>query len=74
LGRKGMRRRIAYERLFFDVLRDRRILFIDAREIELAWRWVDGVAASWAGAPLLRYPAGGAGPRSDFADSFAPLV
>jgi glucose-6-phosphate 1-dehydrogenase len=76
LAKKGIRRRIAYERLFFDALHDRRTLFVNREEIDLAWRWVDGIAASWTprNCPLVSYPAGSWGPRSDFTDRFAPLA
>ena len=43
----GGRRRIAYERLLLDVLADNPALFVRRDEVELAWAWIDGIAASW---------------------------
>lgn len=57
----GGRRRIAYERLLADALADNPSLFVRRDEVELAWAWIDGVAASWSGPPLA-YPAGSWGP------------
>ncbi|MBA3810408.1 MAG: glucose-6-phosphate dehydrogenase [Caulobacteraceae bacterium] len=60
----GARRRIAYERLLLDVLADHPALFVRHDEVELAWAWIDAVAASWTDhdpAPKS-YAAGGWGP------------
>ena len=65
----GGRRRIAYERLLLDVLACNPALFVRRDEVELAWAWVDGVAAAWreAGLPPKPYAAGSWGPAGAFA-------
>ncbi|MDP3177202.1 MAG: glucose-6-phosphate dehydrogenase, partial [Spirochaetaceae bacterium] len=53
----------AYERLLADALAGDATLFIRSDEAEGAWRIVDALEEAWSGgAPLLRYPAGSAGP------------
>ncbi|MGI9345218.1 MAG: glucose-6-phosphate dehydrogenase, partial [Gammaproteobacteria bacterium] len=37
----------AYERLLLDVLRTNSTLFIRSDELELAWKWVDGIVDIW---------------------------
>ncbi|HWF00196.1 MAG TPA: glucose-6-phosphate dehydrogenase [Caulobacteraceae bacterium] len=68
LGGDG-RRRIAYERLFLDVLAGNPSLFVRRDEVELAWAWIDGVAGAWneLGAPPRAYAAGSWGPPGAFA-------
>ena len=58
------RRRIAYERMLLDVLRDNPALFVRRDEIEASWRWIDGIADGWreAGLAVRRYAAGSWGP------------
>ncbi len=65
----GGRRRIAYERLFLDVLAGNPALFVRRDEVELAWAWIDGVAASWndLGMAPRSYAAGSWGPPGAFA-------
>jgi glucose-6-phosphate 1-dehydrogenase len=65
----GGRRRIAYERLLLDVLADNPALFVRRDEVELAWAWVDGVAATWADLAIVPkpYAAGSWGPAGAFA-------
>jgi glucose-6-phosphate 1-dehydrogenase len=63
------RRRIAYERLFLDVLAGNPALFVRRDEVELAWAWIDGVSAAWNDLPLAprSYAAGSWGPPGAFA-------
>lgn len=65
----GARRRIAYERLLLDVIHGNSTLFVRRDEVEEAWKWVDGVAQSWADAGMApkTYPAGSWGPPGAFA-------
>ncbi|HZZ34074.1 MAG TPA: glucose-6-phosphate dehydrogenase, partial [Caulobacteraceae bacterium] len=65
----GGRRRIAYERLLLDVMADNPALFVRRDEVELAWAWIDGVAATWTdlGIPPKPYAAGSWGPAGAFA-------
>jgi glucose-6-phosphate 1-dehydrogenase len=65
----GGRRRIAYERLFLDILAGNPALFVRRDEVELAWSWIDGVAAAWndLGQPPRSYAAGSWGPPGAFA-------
>jgi glucose-6-phosphate 1-dehydrogenase len=65
----GGRRRIAYERLLLDVMADNPALFVRRDEVELAWAWIDGVAATWAelGMAPKPYAAGSWGPAGAFA-------
>jgi glucose-6-phosphate 1-dehydrogenase len=65
----GARRRIAYERLFLDVMHGNSTLFVRRDEVEEAWRWVDGVADAWAAAGMAPkpYAAGSWGPAGAFA-------
>ncbi|MBL8517912.1 MAG: glucose-6-phosphate dehydrogenase [Betaproteobacteria bacterium] len=63
------RRRIAYERMLLDVLRDNSALFLRRDEIEAAWQWVDGIIAGWkeAGLAPKPYSAGTWGPSAAIA-------
>ena len=65
----GGRRRIAYERLFLDVLNGQQGLFVRRDEVETAWAWIDSVEAAWAedGAAPRPYAAGSWGPHGAFA-------
>jgi glucose-6-phosphate 1-dehydrogenase len=58
------RRRIAYERMLLDVLRDNPALFVRRDEIEAAWCWIDGIIDGWRAARQrpVPYAAGGPGP------------
>lgn len=55
----------AYERLLLDVIEGNPTLFMDREEVELAWKWCDGVLQSWEdeSMPMHRYPAGSWGPK-----------
>lgn len=61
---RAQRRRIAYERLLLDALAGNLTLFVRADEVEAAWAWIDGIAASWRelGTAPEAYAAGSAGP------------
>jgi glucose-6-phosphate 1-dehydrogenase len=63
------RRRIAYERLFLDVLSGNQSLFVRRDEVELAWAWIDGVSRAWneLGMAPRSYAAGSWGPPGAFA-------
>lgn len=54
----------AYERLLLDVIAGDSTLFMDREEVELAWKWCDGVLDAWKddSMPMLSYPAGTWGP------------
>jgi glucose-6-phosphate 1-dehydrogenase len=41
------RRRIAYERLLLEAIRDNQTLFVRRDEIEAAWSWIDGIIDGW---------------------------
>lgn len=54
----------AYERLLLDAIIGETSLFAREDEVDLSWKFVDPIIASWGadGAPLYHYPAGGWGP------------
>jgi glucose-6-phosphate 1-dehydrogenase len=54
----------AYERLLMAVVRGDLALFMRRDEVEVAWRWVDGIVRAWGevSPPLYAYPAGTEGP------------
>ena len=68
-SQSGGRRRIAYEKLFLDVFRGDRTLFVRRDEVEQAWKFIDGVSAAWAAASIepAPYAAGTWGPQSSSA-------
>jgi len=68
-SQSGGRRRIAYEKLFLDVFRGDRTLFVRRDEVEQAWKFIDGVSAAWAAANIepAPYAAGTWGPQSSSA-------
>ena len=55
----------AYERLLLDVIEGNSTLFMDREEVELAWKWCDGVLDAWKDEtmPMFSYPAGTWGPE-----------
>ncbi|WP_297513457.1 glucose-6-phosphate dehydrogenase [uncultured Caulobacter sp.] len=65
-SQSGGRRRIAYEKLFLDVFRGDRTLFVRRDEVEAAWKFIDDVSAAWADANIepAHYAAGTWGPQS----------
>jgi glucose-6-phosphate 1-dehydrogenase len=57
----------AYERLLVDAFNGDASLFARSDEIELAWRFIDGIRSGWESPyapPLLTYPRGSWGPRA----------
>lgn len=58
------RRRIAYERLFLEAIRNNPTLFVRRDEQEAAWAFIDGIVNGWRDSDLKPspYPAGGWGP------------
>jgi len=63
------RRRIAYERMLLDVLRNNSALFVRRDEVEAAWKWIDGIIDGWraTGNKPKPYPAGSWGPSAAIA-------
>lgn len=66
---KNMRRRMAYERLFLDIIRNDTTLFVRRDEVEAAWTWADGILQGWQDSqePPKPYPAGSWGPTASIA-------
>jgi glucose-6-phosphate 1-dehydrogenase len=66
---KPARRRIAYERLFLEAIRNNPTLFVRRDEQEAAWAFIDGVVDGWRDTEMrpAPYPAGGWGPPSAIA-------
>jgi glucose-6-phosphate 1-dehydrogenase len=62
-GARG-KRRIAYERLLLDLIKDNKTLFVRRDEVERAWEWVDDIAKAWSeiGQPPRPYAPGSWGP------------
>ncbi len=65
-GFSGQRRRIAYERMLLDVLRNNSALFVRRDEVEAAWKWIDGIIDGWRTTDQQpkSYPAGSWGPNA----------
>ena len=63
------RRRIAYERLLLEAIRDNQTLFVRRDEAEAAWTWIDAIEEAWRNQAVKPspYPAGGWGPAGAFA-------
>ncbi|MDR3506809.1 MAG: glucose-6-phosphate dehydrogenase [Caulobacteraceae bacterium] len=63
------RRRIAYERLLLEAIRDNQTLFVRRDEIEAAWSWIDGIVEGWKRFDVkpAPYAAGTWGPAGAFA-------
>jgi glucose-6-phosphate 1-dehydrogenase len=63
------RRRIAYERMLLDVLRDNSALFVRRDEVDASWRWIDGIVEGWrsVGLAVKPYAAGSWGPTAAIA-------
>lgn len=63
------RRRIAYERMLLDVLRNNSALFVRRDEVEAAWNWIDGIIDGWktVGLKVKPYSAGSWGPSAAIA-------
>jgi glucose-6-phosphate 1-dehydrogenase len=63
------RRRIAYERLLLEAIRDSQTLFVRRDEVEAAWSWVDGIIEGWRRFDVkpAAYVAGTWGPAGAYA-------
>ena len=63
------RRRIAYERLLLEAIKDNQTLFVRRDEAEAAWTWIDAVVAGWEHYAFkpTGYAAGTWGPAGAFA-------
>ena len=63
------RRRIAYERMLLDVLKNNSALFVRRDEVEAAWQWIDGIIDGWrsTGQKVKPYAAGSWGPSAAIA-------
>ncbi len=63
------RRRIAYERMLLDVLKNNSALFVRRDEVEAAWQWIDGIINGWRSADqqVKPYAAGSWGPSAAIA-------
>jgi glucose-6-phosphate 1-dehydrogenase len=66
---KNSRRRMAYERLFLDIIRNDTTLFVRRDEVEAAWLWADGILQAWQDSQEKPkpYPAGSWGPTASVA-------
>jgi glucose-6-phosphate 1-dehydrogenase len=66
---KTPRRRMAYERLFLDIIRNDTTLFVRRDEVEAAWTWADGILQAWQDSQEKPkpYPAGSWGPTASVA-------
>ena len=60
------RRRIAYERLLLEAIRNDATLFVRRDEAEAAWSWIDGIVEGWVTSQQSPegYAAGGWGPTA----------
>jgi glucose-6-phosphate 1-dehydrogenase len=67
--KQAPRRRIAYERLLLEAIRDNQTLFVRRDEAEAAWSWIDAIEESWTSHAVKPspYPAGAWGPAGAFA-------
>ena len=63
------RRRIAYERMLLDVLKNNSALFVRRDEVEAAWQWIDGIIDGWrtTDQEVKPYTAGSWGPSAAIA-------
>ncbi len=59
-------RRMAYQRLFLDIINNDTTLFLRRDEIEAAWIWADGILDAWRESrqEIKQYPAGSWGPSA----------
>ena len=67
--KQAPRRRIAYERLLLEAIRNNQTLFVRRDEAEAAWTWIDAISDSWARYAVKPspYSAGSWGPAGAFA-------
>jgi glucose-6-phosphate 1-dehydrogenase len=65
----GSRRRIAYERLFLDLLQGDPTLFVRRDEVEAQWAWIDAIREGWktGGVKPKPYASGSWGPSAAIA-------
>ncbi|MEP9360874.1 glucose-6-phosphate dehydrogenase [Sphingomonas sp. KR3-1] len=65
----GTRRRIAYERLFLDLIEGDPTLFVRRDEVEAQWQWIDAIREGWkaSGMKPKPYASGGWGPSAAIA-------
>ncbi len=68
-ARTAPRRRIAYERLFYEAIHNNPTLFVRRDETETGWAWVDGILQGWKSQAMTPqyYAAGTWGPSGAFA-------
>ena len=66
--KQAPRRRIAYERLILEAIKNNQTLFVRRDEAEAAWVWIDAIVESWTSHHVkpLPYPAGSWGPAGAF--------
>jgi glucose-6-phosphate 1-dehydrogenase len=64
-----VRKRIAYERLWIDLIEGLPTLFVRRDEVEAQWQWIDAIREGWAvnGMAPKPYPAGTWGPAAAIA-------
>jgi glucose-6-phosphate 1-dehydrogenase len=65
----GSRRRIAYERLFLDLIEGDPTLFVRRDEVEAQWAWIDAIREGWKtnGVKPKPYASGSWGPSASVA-------
>ncbi|MDF2386547.1 glucose-6-phosphate dehydrogenase [Nostoc ellipsosporum NOK] len=65
----GTRRRIAYERLFLDLIEGDPTLFVRRDEVEAQWEWIDAIREGWkaGGVKPKPYASGSWGPSAAIA-------
>jgi glucose-6-phosphate 1-dehydrogenase len=65
----GSRRRIAYERLFLDLIEGDPTLFVRRDEVEAQWAWIDAIREGWktGGVKPKPYASGSWGPSTAIA-------
>jgi glucose-6-phosphate 1-dehydrogenase len=65
----GSRRRIAYERLFLDLIEGDPTLFVRRDEVEAQWEWIDAIRDGWKanGVKPKPYASGSWGPSASVA-------
>jgi len=65
----GTHRRIAYERLFVDLIKGDQTLFVRRDEVEAQWQWIDAIRSEWGAQDMAPrpYTAGSWGPSAAIA-------
>jgi len=66
--KQAPRRRIAYERLILEAIKNNQTLFVRRDEAEAAWVWIDAIIEGWQSHHVkpMPYPAGSWGPAGAF--------